>query len=91
MKYPMVWRIKPGYCPDYLERTYRFTDPCGNYVDVIQTISVEDECGCAPCDDNTTFGWVDFLGDPEGDTIFYGVTREGKCCPEAEYWQKPGK
>jgi len=81
---------KPGYCPDYLERTYRFTDPCGNYVDEIQTITVQGECGCDPCDANTEFSWVDFLGNPEGDTTFVNVERFGKCCPEAEYWQKPG-
>ena len=81
---------KPGYCPDYVERTYRFEDPCGNHRDLIQTIVVNNTCGCSFCDDNTTFGWVDFLGDPKGDTTFYNVIRNGKCCPEAEYWQKPG-
>ncbi|WP_073000760.1 HYR domain-containing protein [Mariniphaga anaerophila] len=81
---------KPGYCPDYVERTYRFTDPCGNFVDVVQTINVDDECGCSPCDNNTEFGWVDFLGDPHGDTIFYNVTRAGKCCADDDWWAQPG-
>ena len=81
---------KPGYCPDNVERTYRFTDPCGNHTDVIQTITVDDECGCSPCDNNTEFGWVDFLGRPNGDTTFYDVTRTGKCCADDAWWTQPG-
>ena len=81
---------KPGYCPDNVERTYRFTDPCGNHTDVIQTIVIDDECGCSPCDNNTEFGWVDFLGRPNGDTTFYDVRRTGKCCADDEWWTQSG-
>jgi len=30
-------------CPEIISRTYRVTDQCGNYIDVIQTITVEDK------------------------------------------------
>jgi gliding motility-associated-like protein len=29
-------------CPEVITRTYRVTDNCGNYIDVIQTITIED-------------------------------------------------
>lgn len=73
---------KPGYCPDRVDRIYRFTDPCGNHVDVIQTVNVLGECGCSPCS-GVNFHWVDFLNRPYADTIFYNVERNGKCCADS--------
>ena len=81
---------KPGYCPDAVERTYRFTDPCGNHTDIIQTITVEGECGCSPCDDDANFEWVDFLGDPHGSKTFYDVDRNAHCCADDDWWRNNG-
>ncbi len=31
-----------GTCPEIITRTYRITDACGNFIDVIQTITIDD-------------------------------------------------
>jgi large repetitive protein len=40
-----------GYCPDSVQRTYRFYDECLKYTDVTQTIIVTDleACTCTEC------------------------------------------
>ncbi len=74
---------KPGYCPTSITRVYRITDQCTNYIDLIQTITVEGECGCSPCA-NATFRLADFLGNPSGTIVFDNLGRSGNCCPDGE-------
>jgi len=70
---------KPGYCPSSIDRTYRFTDQCGNFVDKTQHIIVSAECGCAMCA-GATFNLADFLGQPSGVMVFPNLQRNGSCC-----------
>ena len=74
---------KPGYCPTSVTRVYRISDPCGNYTDVVQTISVLGECGCSKCVTGTNFHLVDFLGQPNGSVEFDDQKRNGACCADA--------
>ncbi|MCX6220395.1 MAG: HYR domain-containing protein [Bacteroidia bacterium] len=74
---------KPGYCPTSVTRVYRISDPCGNYTDVVQTISVQGECGCSKCVTGTNFHLVDFLGQPTGSIEFDDQKRNGACCVDA--------
>ncbi|MCK9639665.1 MAG: HYR domain-containing protein [Prolixibacteraceae bacterium] len=74
---------KPGYCPTSVTRVYRISDPCGNYVDVVQTISVLGECGCSKCVSGTNFHLVDLLGQPTGSIEFDDQQRNGACCVES--------
>jgi len=70
---------KPGYCPTSVTRVYRISDPCGNYTDVPQTISVSGECGCTKCTAGTNFHLIDLLGQPAG-SITLTDKRNGDCC-----------
>jgi len=74
---------KPGYCPTSITRIYRISDPCGNYADVVQTISVLGECGCSKCVTGTNFHLVDLLGKPTGSIEFEDQQRNGACCVES--------
>ncbi len=74
---------KPGYCPTSVTRIYRISDPCGNYTDVVQTISVLGECGCSKCVTGTNFHLVDLLGQPTGSMEFDDQQRNGACCVES--------
>ena len=51
-----------GSCPETITRTYRVTDACGNYTDVTQTITINDDTnptGTAPADQTVScFGDV---------------------------------
>ena len=74
---------KPGYCPTSVTRIYRISDPCGNYADVVQTITVLGECGCSKCTTGTNFHLVDLLGQPSGSIEFDDQQRNGACCVDA--------
>ncbi|HEY5510689.1 MAG TPA: HYR domain-containing protein, partial [Prolixibacteraceae bacterium] len=74
---------KPGYCPTSVTRVYRISDPCGNYTDVPQTISVSEECGCSKCDAGTNFHSIDLLGKPTGSVTITQQQRNGACCIES--------
>lgn len=71
---------KPGYCPSSVVREYKFTDACGNFVIKSQTITVQQECNCNPCDDNTQFVSVDLFNDPNGSLHIPNLVRTGRCC-----------
>ena len=70
-----------GYCPDALIRTYRITDECGNYKDVIQTITNLDDnnCKCSFCETNNSLEVIDLRGNPAG-SITRTVRKQDKCC-----------
>ena len=71
---------KPGYCPTSITRTYRVTDQCGNFTDAIQTIVIEEECGCVECPGTlNAFREVDLRGNPTG-TLTLTLDRADKCC-----------
>ena len=83
-------------CPEIITRTYRITDPCGNFIDVVQLITVHDltpPTGTAPA--NIA---VECIGDvPAADPLlitdeadncgtptvaFVGDVSDGLSCPE---------
>ncbi len=74
---------KPGYCPTSVTRVYRISDPCGNYTDVVQTISVLGECGCSKCVAGTNFHSIDLSGKPTGSVTISNQQRNGACCVES--------
>ena len=74
---------KPGYCPTSVTRVYRISDPCGNYTEVVQTISVLGECGCSKCSPGTNFHLIDLLGKPTGSITVSNQQRNGGCCVES--------
>lgn len=74
---------KPGYCPTSVTRVYRLTDACGNYTDVVQTISILSECGCSKCTPGTNFHLIDLLGKPTGSVAITNQQRNGACCVES--------
>ena len=76
---------KPGYCPTSVTRIYRISDPCGNYTDVVQTISVLGECSCSKCVTVTNFHLVDLLGQPTGSMKFDDQQRNGASCVESNW------
>ncbi|MBP6976731.1 MAG: HYR domain-containing protein [Lentimicrobiaceae bacterium] len=77
---PFGLEDRPGYCPDSVYRKYRVEDSCSNYIDALQTIVVDSICDCAPCNSDSSFYQVDFIGQPYGDTLFTQKKRWDKCC-----------
>jgi len=83
-------------CPEIITRTYRITDACGNFIDVPQTITVDDNInpiGIAPADATVAcvadvplvnLGSVTGLSDNCGvPTVTHvGDVSDGNTCPE---------
>jgi adhesin HecA-like repeat protein len=71
---------KPGYCPTSITRTWRITDECGNYMDTIQMIYIDEECDCKECATELSHYWVDMMGNSDSTITLYDLERLDRCC-----------
>jgi hypothetical protein len=83
---------KPGYCPTSMERDYKVSDGCGNFVIVTHYINIDNDTdcwesgtceACSPSPGNPELGsffTVDLRGNPEANVFFPDVYRQDKCC-----------
>lgn len=82
-----------GSCPEIITRTYRVTDACGNFVDVYQTITINDlipptasnpatvsVTSLPPPNVNVVIDELDNCGVPT--VTFIGDATDGNFCPE---------
>ncbi|WP_172594388.1 HYR domain-containing protein [Mariniphaga sediminis] len=83
-----------GYCPDSVQRTYRFYDECLKYTDVVQTIIVSDlsACTCTECTDKVKVYDVDLRANPDSVWARYNERKDkgSRCCLDDVWWEEGG-